>query len=283
MTSKQLEPMTWHEFHRRLKILAGEIRQNLEDVEGTMLSVYPQNQNARIILGFLVMTTEIPLMEMNGDSYADIILSDQRPDDDAAAPVCYRWMSSHDFSGYPWQKKAEQPVEEAITTILQEIGENPERDGLKATPSRVRRFYQEFMNPEPFTFTRFDGEHYGGDSLVTVKDIPFYSLCEHHMIPFFGVAHIAYVPQEQILGLSKLPRLLDKHARRLQNQERITREVMLELLHESGGSGAICYIEAEHLCMSMRGIQKPGTKTVTMNHSGLSPEQVREFLTFIGK
>ena len=158
-------------------------------------------------------------------------------------------------------------IERAVREILVAIGEDPDRDGLADTPARVARAYAEQFSglsqrPEDVLGTVFDADH---DELILVRDIEVYSTCEHHLVPFFGTAHVAYIPNEkgQITGLSKLARLVDVYARRPQIQERMTSQIADALMRVLEPRGALVVIEAEHLCMSMRGVRKPGAKTVT--------------------
>ena len=158
-------------------------------------------------------------------------------------------------------------AERAVRDLLVAIGEDPERDGLKDTPARVARAYAEMFaglrqTPEEVLATTFDLGH---DELVLVKDIELYSTCEHHLVPFHGVAHIGYIPNEngRITGLSKLARLVDVFAKRPQVQERLTTQIADSLVRILEPRGAIVVLEAEHLCMSMRGVRKPGAKTTT--------------------
>lgn len=158
-------------------------------------------------------------------------------------------------------------IERAVREILLAIGENPDRDGLRDTPARVARACEEQFSglgqePESVLTTVFDAGH---DEMVLVRDIDFYATCEHHLIPFFGVAHVGYIPNEkgQLTGLSKLARLVDLYARRPQVQERMTSQVADALMNVLEPSGVIVVIEAEHLCMAMRGVRKPGARTVT--------------------
>jgi GTP cyclohydrolase I len=158
-------------------------------------------------------------------------------------------------------------AERAVRDLLVAIGEDPERDGLRETPSRVARAYAEMfrglhMSPDEVLTTTFDLGH---DEMILVKDIELYSTCEHHLVPFHGVAHIGYIPNEngRITGLSKLARLVDVFAKRPQVQERLTTQVADSLVRILEPRGAIVVLEAEHLCMSMRGVRKPGAKTVT--------------------
>jgi len=158
-------------------------------------------------------------------------------------------------------------IERAVHEILLAIGEDPDRDGLRATPARVARAYAEQFaglrqQPEDVLTTVFDADH---DEMVLVRDIEVYSTCEHHLTPFFGNAHVGYIPNEkgQLTGLSKLARLVDVYARRPQVQERMTSQIAEALMRVLEPRGVIVVVEAEHLCMSMRGVRKPGAKTVT--------------------
>ena len=161
------------------------------------------------------------------------------------------------------QKRAEDAVRE----LLIAVGEDPEREGLRETPARVARAYQEifaglWQEPEDVLTTTFDLGH---DEMVLVKDIEVTSVCEHHLVPFRGVAHVGYIPSHsgKITGLSKLARLVDVYARRPQVQERLTTQVADSLMRILEPRGVIVVIECEHMCMSMRGIRKPGAKTIT--------------------
>lgn len=168
----------------------------------------------------------------------------------------------------------DQPrIEAAVREILEAIGEDPTRDGLIDTPARVARMYAEVFaglhdTAERHLQTTFDAEY---DEMVMVRDIPIYSACEHHLIPFMGKAHIAYIPNAsgRVTGLSKLARLADVYARRPQVQERLTVQIADALVRELDPKGVLVVIEAEHLCMSMRGVRKPGSSTVTSAVRGL--------------
>jgi GTP cyclohydrolase IA len=164
-------------------------------------------------------------------------------------------------------------IERAIREILLAIGEDPERNGLRDTPARVARAYAEqfsglVQRPEDVLTTVFDADH---DEMVLVRDIEMYSTCEHHLAPFFGHAHVGYIPNEkgQITGLSKLARLVDVFARRPQVQERMTSQIADAMMNVLEPRGVIVVIEAEHLCMTMRGVRKPGAKTVTSAVRGI--------------
>ena len=164
-------------------------------------------------------------------------------------------------------------IERAVRELLTAIGEDPGRDGLVKTPIRVARMYEELFagfgeNPEDHLEVTFAADH---DEMVMVRDIPFASLCEHHLVPFIGKAHVAYIPGDdgRITGLSKLARLVEGYARRLQVQERMTSEIADAIEKALGPRGVLVVIDAEHLCMSMRGVKKSGTSTVTSAVRGL--------------
>jgi GTP cyclohydrolase IA len=172
-------------------------------------------------------------------------------------------------------------IERAIREVLLAVGENPDRDGLRETPARVARALTEqfaglWLEPADVLTTVFDADH---EEMVLVRDIELYSTCEHHLVPFFGRAHVGYIPNEkgQITGLSKLARLVDVYARRPQVQERMTSQIADAMMQTLEPRGVIVIIEAEHLCMSMRGVRKPGAKTVTsaVRGSFLSSETTR--------
>ena len=164
-------------------------------------------------------------------------------------------------------------VEAAVRELLIAVGEDPEREGLHRTPRRVAQAYAEqfaglYMDPSDVLETTFDENH---EEMVLVKDIEMYSTCEHHLVPFHGAAHVGYIPNSdgRITGLSKLARLVDLFAKRPQVQERLTSQIADALVHRLEPRGAIVVIEAEHLCMSMRGIRKPGARTVTSAVRGM--------------
>ncbi|MBM9620179.1 GTP cyclohydrolase I FolE [Streptomyces zhihengii] len=161
----------------------------------------------------------------------------------------------------------EKRAENAVRELLLAVGEDPDREGLQETPARVARAYKEIFaglrqQPEDVLTTTFDLGH---DEMVLVKDIEVYSTCEHHLVPFRGVAHVGYIPSVtgKITGLSKLARLVDVYARRPQVQERMTTQIADSLMKILEPRGVIVVVECEHMCMSMRGIRKPGAKTIT--------------------
>lgn len=182
---------------------------------------------------------------------------------------------------FPWEVK-EEPIEDNFVRILQYLGEDPTREGLKDTPKRYIKFMKEFLEPKEFNFTSFDAE--GNDEMIIQTNIPFYSLCEHHTAPFFGYANVAYIPNGKIVGLSKLARTVDLYANRFQNQERITRQIAERIQQELSPRGVAVSLKAQHLCMCMRGVKKHDTWTVTTKLIGVFKREdtaKQEFLKFI--
>jgi GTP cyclohydrolase I len=173
-------------------------------------------------------------------------------------------------------------MESAVTDLLEALGVDLTDESLRDTPRRVAAAFSELLTPLPFEPTTFPNNE-GYDELVVARSIPFHSLCEHHLLPFHGVAHVAYLPGERIVGLSKLGRVVESFARRLQVQERMTVQIAdwVEEFLQPRGVGVV--LEAEHLCMSLRGVQKPGTVTVTSALHGIVRDDARtrqEFLAF---
>jgi GTP cyclohydrolase I len=184
----------------------------------------------------------------------------------------------------------QERIAAAVREILFAIGEDPDRDGLLDTPSRVARMYAEIcaglhQEPSEHLATVFEADH---DEMVMVRDIPMYSLCEHHLIPFIGKAHVAYIPNRSgnVIGLSKVARLVDGYAKRPQVQERLTRQVADALEEHLQPRGVLVVVEAEHLCMSMRGVRKAGSSTVTSSVTGIFRANVAtraEAMRFLGQ
>ena len=176
-----------------------------------------------------------------------------------------------------------EAAERAAADLIQALGADSASESLEGTPCRIAAMYAELLSPVPFDATTFPNDG-GYDEVVVARDIQFHSLCEHHLLPFTGVAHVAYLPGERILGLSKLARVVDYFARSLQVQERLTTQVAGWLQRELEPKGVGVVIEAEHLCMSLRGVQKPGAKTVTSALHGLVRDDARtrqEFLALV--
>jgi GTP cyclohydrolase I len=173
---------------------------------------------------------------------------------------------------------------QAVTDLLVALGHDPATEDLAETPQRVARAYAELLAPRPFDPTTFPNDE-GYDELVLARDIPFQSLCQHHLLPFHGVAHVGYLPGDRILGLSKLARVVELFAHRLQVQERLTQQVADWLDEQLAPRGVGVVIEAEHLCMSQRGVRAHGSRTVTSALRGLLRDDARtrqEFFTLTG-
>lgn len=197
----------------------------------------------------------------------------------------------------PRPKPVEHPVvdrptreeaEAAVRTLLRWAGDNPEREGLRETPRRVVKAYEEFFRgyeeDGAETLSRIFEEVEGYDDLVLVRDIPFVSHCEHHVVPFVGKAHIAYYPTGGVVGLSKLARLVDVYARRLQTQEAMTAQIAAAIETALAPRGVAVLVDAEHMCMSMRGVLKQGSSTVTVQFSGAfrdDPAEQAHFYTLL--
>ncbi len=166
----------------------------------------------------------------------------------------------------------QKKIQDAVKMLLEAIGEDTSREGLRGTPARVAKMCEEIfagMNQEPDAelFVCFNEEH---EEMVLVKDIPFYSFCEHHILPFFGKAHVAYIPRKgKVTGLSKLARVVEIYARRPQLQERLTSQIADSIMRVLNPLGVLVVIEAEHLCMTIRGVNKPGSKTLTSAVRGI--------------
>lgn len=176
-------------------------------------------------------------------------------------------------------------IQEIITQLLKGIGEDPQRPGLVETPKRIEKMYHEIfssINQEDFTdFKLFENEAIGENQDVIVTDIPFYSMCEHHMLPFFGVAHVAYVPSDKIIGLSKIPRLVDFVSRRLTLQEKVTRDIALQMNKILHPKGVAVQTEARHMCIEMRGIKKTNSVTKSKYYDGIYQENYHLLDNFI--
>ena len=178
-------------------------------------------------------------------------------------------------------------IKAAIRLLLEAIGDDPDRDGLRDTPDRVARMYEEIFgqgeeDPRVSLSKKFDEQHH---ELVLVKDIPFYSMCEHHLMPFFGRAHVAYIPNGHVVGISKLARVVEAYAKRLQIQEKLTAQIANTIQDVLQPKGVAVTIEAAHQCMTTRGVHKPGVTMVTSRMLGTfrdNPATRRELMAMIG-
>lgn len=172
-----------------------------------------------------------------------------------------------------------QKIQKAVRALLEAVGEDPSREGLRDTPRRVADFYEEALqgfsvDPRKILTVYYEKENH--EEIVLIKDIPFYSLCEHHLLPFFGKATVAYIPKkDRLLGISKLVRVVEAYSRRLQLQERLTKQIADTVMEVAKPHGAMVVVEAEHLCMTMRGVKKPGSKMITSAMRGLFLKDAR--------
>ena len=244
--------------------------------------VYGVPKGGMIAAGFLENGRSVPHPEQ-----ADIILDDlidsgatrdkfqqEFPDKPFVALFDKQKMGTTDWLVMPWEAdhpNGEDSIEENIKRQLQYIGEDVNREGLRKTPERIVRAWDEIFrgykqNPEDL-LTTFDAD--GCDQIVLLKNIELFSVCEHHLLPFFGKAHVAYIPKDRVIGISKLARLVDIYARRAQIQERIGEQVTSALMSHLNPMGAACIIEAVHLCMRMRGCSKQGSTMVTSSMKGV--------------
>jgi GTP cyclohydrolase I len=171
-------------------------------------------------------------------------------------------------------------AEQAVADLLVALGHDPRSEHLQDTPRRVARAYEEMLVPRPFNVTTFPNDE-GYDELILARDIRFHSLCEHHLLPFFGVAHVGYLPGDRIVGLSKLARVVEYFGRGLQVQERLTKQIGDWLSEELAPRGVGVVIEAEHLCMAMRGVRSPESRTVTSSLHGLLRDDPRSRAEFL--
>jgi GTP cyclohydrolase I len=185
----------------------------------------------------------------------------------------YEPLGGNEMASVDYEK-----IEVAVRMILEAVGEDPDREGVVETPKRVARMYEEIFSginedPKEYFDTIFGEEH---EELVLVKDIQFYSVCEHHLVPFYGKAHVAYIPKNgKVTGLSKLARAVEAISKRPQLQERITSTIANSIMEKLEPHGVMVILEAEHMCMTMRGVKKPGAKTVTSAVRGIFAEDYR--------
>lgn len=268
--------ITWEEFFEHLDHTFLDHRN---------ITVYGVPKGGMIVAGYLVdRRTDIKMVHTPGA--ADIIIDDlvdsgatmnyytnKYPDTEFIPVFGHKCGWGDAWLIFPWEADhpaGEESVEDNITRVLEYIGEDPNREGLQETPKRVVKSWGELYagyNQDPADlFTVFEKDGY--DEIVLLKDIEMYSMCEHHMLPFYGRAHVAYIPGEKIVGLSKLARVVDMFARRLQNQERITEQVTDTLMKYLEPKAAACVIEAKHMCMCSRGVGKQNSSMITSSMKG---------------
>lgn len=175
----------------------------------------------------------------------------------------------------------EEKIEKIIYELLEAIGEDPNREGLIDTPKRVAKMYKEILTNDNIKYTTFNDKY---DDIIIVKDIEFTSMCEHHLLPFYGVAHIAYIPNSKIIGLSKIARIVEKNSKKLQVQERMTNDIFKELCNILNTEDIAIYIEAKHMCMISRGVKKELSSTITIKLNGVFKNEKKvDFYNLISK
>ena len=193
-------------------------------------------------------------------------------------------VSADGVAGLAYDKDA---VQRAVRQIIEAMGEDPEREGLVDTPRRIAEMFGEIfsgIHQDPLTLLAVGFEAVQQHEMVILKDIPFYSMCEHHFLPFHGIVHVGYIPSDRIVGISKIARVVEVLARRPQLQERLTQQLVDMLMQGLNADGAAVVVEAEHLCMTMRGVKKPGSKIVTSGTRGIfrtDPRTRAEFLSLL--
>lgn len=246
----------------------------LNQLDNKKYSVYGIPRGGQVVAGMLGFCNE-RIEVVNAPEFADIIVDDLYD----SGKTYEHWKKMYpekDFYFlfdkrdrkymnhwliFPWEKSGKKEVEDNVVRLLQYFGQDANREGLKDTPKRYIKFWNEFLSPPDFNPTTFSAEGY--DQMIIQTNIPFYSVCEHHLAPFFGQGYIAYLPDKKIVGLSKLARTLEKYSRRLQNQERVTNEVVDYLMDVLQPKGVGCVLKAQHMCMEMRGVKKHNTYTTT--------------------
>jgi len=276
---------------KKVKISWSEIYDKVNTVKESLTKkdkIYGIPRGGQIVAGLTGMAVDTP-------EEANIIIDDlydsgttykkwlkKYPDKE----YCFLYNKQYEYQNtwieFPWENEGEKEVEENVTRLLEFFGEDVSREGLQDTPKRFVKFFKEFLSPPEWNCTTFDSEGY--DEMITQTNIPFHSLCEHHIAPFFGHGHIAYIPNDKIVGLSKLARTLETFSRKLQNQERITNEVAEFLQKELNPKGIAVVLKAKHMCMEMRGVKKHDTWTTTSKMIGTFKDDLNcrnEFLNLI--
>ncbi len=275
--------LTWEEIYYKLELLIGDIFEKHKAVK--IYGIPRGGQFVAGISGYAVDTPEeaniiVDDLYDSGTTYKKWKKLYPKKDfyflfDKREKQFKGRWLE------FPWEESGEKEVEENVVRLLEYFGQDANREGLKDTPKRYIKFWNEFLSPPDWKPTTFSAEGY--DQMIVQTNIPFHSVCEHHLAPFFGTGHIAYIPDKKIIGLSKLARTLETYSRRLQNQERITNQVVDFLMKELEPLGVGCVIKAKHMCMEMRGVKKHNTFTTTSALRGVfeNKEQKDEFFKLI--
>lgn len=257
----------------------GDVFDKLAEIDKPNINIYGVPCGGMILTAFLKNASAVHRPDL-----ADIILDDLVDSGQTRAfyvnqypaipfHTLYIKKDPSDWFTFPWETEhpGKNNIQHNIIRVLQYIGEQPNREGLLETPNRVVQMFAEiysgyYINPKDI-FTVFDAEEH--DQIILLRDFEIYSMCEHHMLPFFGKCHVAYIPNEKIVGISKLARLVDIYSKRLQIQERICQQVTNDLIQYLNPKGAACIIEATHLCMRMRGVNKQNSIMTTSSMKGV--------------
>lgn len=294
-----------HQFEQDCEILANKVNAVAETLH--IAGIYGIPRGGNLVAMALSQRLDLPMLDCVAKSLGKILVVDDLVDSgktmkvfaEQGLPTAALYVKPHsprptfytrEIDGWVdyFYEKPESDRETLITRMLETIGENPNREGLLDTPKRVVRMWEEIysgykQDPEELFKASFASDD---DEMVIVKDIPFYSMCEHHMVPFTGKAHIGYLPVGRVIGLSKLARLVDLFARRLQIQEQMTEQIAGSIVQYLKPKGVMVCIEAEHLCMAMRGVKKPNCRTITSVTRGAFRDNLaarQEFLMLIGR
>jgi len=293
--------VTWTDIDHRANIIARQIKANFQDIQN--ICIYPVPRGgifaAQAVIAALKIHYDMNARLVEYPGFAACIIDDIIDSGDTMKDHCdkynlpfyalydQRTETNPEWLSLPWERmSAEQGIEDNITRILQFIGEDVDREGLVETPDRVARSFKKLyggylLNPKD-CIKIFEDDVC--DEMVLLKNIEFYSTCEHHMLPFYGKAHIAYLPNKKVVGISKLARILEIFARRLQIQERLCQNVTETLTELLNPIGAACVIEAQHFCMTARGVEKQNSIMVTSSLTGAfktKNEARAEFMSMI--
>lgn len=298
MTDKKIIKISYEQFYQDVDSLANTIKSAEKSYESydSIFAIPRGGVPVAILLGSklgLPVVDEIQPRSLVVDDLIDSGVTLQKYSDHDTAVLYakpHSPMTTHyqvavydGWIQFPWEETGKIDAENNFRRILEYLGEDPTREGLLDTPKRYVKFMEQFLEKPEFNFTAFENE--GTDEMVIQKDIHFFSLCEHHTAPFFGKAHVAYIPGEKIVGLSKLARTVRHYASNFQNQERITTQIVERLEKELNPKGVAVMLEAKHLCMEMRGVKTHDTSTITTKLTGSfkdNHDTRNEFIQMVG-
>lgn len=296
--AKKIIELSWKEVHHLARKLANHIKQCVPTQIGVPMQIYGVPRGGIHVAQLLMSYGSNAFEIVESPALADVFVDDL-VDSGATRAQClkefnvgfYTLITGNEkdvWYSFPWERmKGEQGPEENVRRVLEYIGEDPNREGLLETPSRVVRSWGELFSgykTDPATILKSFADG-ACDEMVVLRDVEFYSFCEHHMLPFFGKAHIGYLPNGRVVGISKLARLLDVYTRRLQIQERIGQQITDAIMEQLGAKGAGCILEAKHHCMTCRGVGKQNSVMMTSSLRGVFKDSAlprAEFLKMAG-